>query len=473
MIPAASAGAGGFPLIAPSEAGLDAGQVLAFLKDVEAEGLELHSLMVWRAGKLAFDAWKWPYGPARRRITHSMTKSFTACAIGLLLDEGRIALSDPLSRFFPAESARHPAAGAITVEDLLTMRTGHAEEVSGALWRQTAGSWTEQFFRIPLVHKPGTVHVYSSAASYMLSAIVTEVTGQTLHQFLTPRLFAPLDVRGETWDLGPDGINPGGNGLTMTTPDALKLGALYAQGGVWDGRRLLPAWWVEAATKLQAGEDYGYHWVVGDGYYAAVGVLVQMVVVFPKAQGVVAINAAAARSALMLAPLRRHFPAAFEGSPSAAADARLAEAVGAWSQPPAFRSTTEHEALPPVGRWTADANPLGLTALACRRQGRDLVLRLEGDGVAGEVIAGWEAWREGVATLPAPTLHHGYDLKEAPVMAGARWLEPGVLQLVVHFIESSFRDTITLRFDGDELTLDRSVNMNSAGLAWPTIAAHA
>jgi hypothetical protein len=473
LIPAARAGAGGFPMLSPSEAGVDAAQVLAFLEEVEADGLELHSLMVWRAGALAFDAWKWPYGPARRRITHSMTKSFTACAIGLLLEEGKIALADPLSRFFPDESARHPDAGAITVEDLLSMRTGHAEEVSGALWRQTDASWTRQFFEIPLVHKPGTTYVYSSAASYMLSAIVTKVTGQTLHQYLTPRLFAPLDVRGETWDVGPDGINPGGNGLTMTTPDALKLGALHAQGGMWAGRRLLPAWWVETATHLHAAPDYGYHWVVGDGWYAALGVLVQMIVVFPQAQGVVAINAAAPRSALMLAPLTRHFPAAFQGAPDPEADARLARAVADWSQPPLFRSTATPQAPAPVGRWNAEPNAPGVTAVSCRRQGRDLVFGLEGVGVGGEAVAGWESWREGVATLPAPSLHHGYDLKDAPVMAGARWVEPDVLQLVVHFVESSFRDTLTLRFEGDRLTLDRAVNMNSADLAWPTIRARA
>lgn len=458
-------------MTSPSQAGIGADDVLAFLKDVEADGLELHALMVWRAGKLAFDAWKWPYGPARRRITHSMTKSFTACAIGLLLDAGQIALTDPLSRFFPEESARHPEAGAITVEDLLTMRTGHATEVSGAKWRRIGASWVEEFFKIPLVHPPGAVHVYSSAASYMLSAIVTKVTGETIHQFLTPRLLAPLDVRGETWDVGPDGFNPGGNGLTLRTPDALKLGVLHAQGGVWEGRRLLPAWWVAAATRLQAGPNYGYHWVVGEGWYAAVGQLVQLVVVFPDAGAVVAINAAAPQSAPVLAHLARRIPAAFAGAPSAEADARLAHAVAAWSQPPALRSLGEPEALAPVGRWTAEPNPLGLTALACRRQGRDLVLDLEGPGVTGRVIAGWEGWREGGATLPAPTLHHGYDLNDAPVMAGARWSAPGVLQLVVHFIESSFRDTLTLRFAGERVTLDRAVNMNSADMAWPTVTA--
>src|SRR3546814_15845010 len=78
------------------------------------------------------------------------------------------------------------------------------------------------------------------------------------------------------WDIGPDGVNPGGNGISIRTADALKLGILHAQKGVWQGRQVLPRAWVEAATHAHGVPDDGYHWVVGDGYYAALGVFVQM-----------------------------------------------------------------------------------------------------------------------------------------------------------------------------------------------------
>src|SRR3546814_1675249 len=92
------------------------------------------------------------------------------------------------------------------------------------------------------------------------------------------------------WDIGPDGVNPGGNGISIRTADALKLGILHAQKGVWQGRQVLPRAWVEAATHAHGVPDYGYHWVVGDGYYAALGVFVQMVVVFPEANAVIALK---------------------------------------------------------------------------------------------------------------------------------------------------------------------------------------
>jgi CubicO group peptidase (beta-lactamase class C family) len=246
----------------PGEVGIDPHAIADFLDDVDAAGLDLHTFTVHRQGRVVFEAARWPYDLARRRITHSFTKSVTACAIGMLLDEGRLALDDKVISFFPEHAPAEVDAklAAMTVEDLLTMRTGHAQETSGILWRGIASSWIAEFFRIPIVYQPGTTYVYTSAASYMLSAIVTKITGERLHDFLKPRLFAPLGIVGECWDIGPDGLNPGGNGLTFTRADALKIGLLHAQGGVWDGRRLLSEAWVTAATRAHA-PGYGYHWV--------------------------------------------------------------------------------------------------------------------------------------------------------------------------------------------------------------------
>src|SRR3546814_17648847 len=116
----------------------------------------------------------------------------------------------------------------MTVEDLLTMRSGHASEVSGSIWRSIETSWVREFFRIPVVYEPGTRHVYSSAASYMLSAIVTRITGETIAAYLTPRLFEPLGMGEVQWDIGPAGVTPGGHGISLRTPDHLTLGTLPA-----------------------------------------------------------------------------------------------------------------------------------------------------------------------------------------------------------------------------------------------------
>lgn len=457
---------------APSAAGVDAAEILAFLDDVEAAGLELHDLMIWRDGAVVAEAWHWPYGAGRLRMTHSMTKSFTACAIGLLIDEGRLALSDRVASFFPeAEIAPDTRQARMTVEDLLTMRSGHASEVSGSIWRSIETSWIREFFRIPVVYEPGTRHVYSSAASYMLSAIVTRITGETIETYLTPRLFEPLGMAEVRWDIGPDGVNPGGNGISMRTADALKLGILHAQKGVWQDRQILPRAWVEAATRAHGVPDYGYHWVVGDGYYAALGVFVQMVVVFPEADAVIALNSAMDESRVLLPHLRKHFPAAFARSGSAADDAALAGRLAGWPATPPLPSLAAGDAAALTGDWSVQGNMLGISAIRLKFDGDAMRLSLTDTEGEHGVVAGHERWIETTTDLRGASLHHGYRLKDAPTVAGGRWIAANEYELVLHFVESAFRDTFRFRYARGELAIERFVNINSGDRAWPLLTA--
>jgi CubicO group peptidase (beta-lactamase class C family) len=455
----------------PASRSVDSRRLLAFLDDIEASGLELHDLVLWRDGVVVAQGFRWPYRPDRPRMTHSMTKSFTACAIGLLIDEGRLSLDQRVIDFFPEISL--PADSLyrqMTVEDLLTMRAGHAEEVSGSIWRGIRTSWVEEFFRIPIVHPPGTEYVYSSAASYMLSAIVTRVTGETLSDYLAPRLFAPLGITDWRWDLGPDGINPGGNGLTMTSLDCMKLGILHARSGVWDGKPILPESWVEAATRSQGAPTYGYHWVVAPHYYAALGQFVQMCAVFPDQGVVLMLNAAIDGSSLIRPHLDRHFPAAFETGASEADDSALADRLRSWADPASLRSeVAKHDRGDLGGRWIAEANSLGIEQLEMDFAEGTVTLALTDAAGRHRAVAGEGRWIEGPSSLPGATLHHGYALPETPTVAGCRWLAPDRLELVLHFVETCFRDTILIAREGDRLRLDRKVNINSGARAWPTL----
>jgi CubicO group peptidase (beta-lactamase class C family) len=452
---------------APSQRGIDAGAVLALLDDIEQAGLELHTFMLWRDGVVA-EGWRWPYSATRPRMSHSMTKSILACAIGMLIESGQLALTDTVASFFP-EAGVVPGshAAAMTVEDLLTMRSGHGAEVSGSVWRGISTSWVAEFFKIPIPHPPGTVHVYSSAASYMLSAIVTRITGETADDYLRPRLFEPLGMRDVRWDIGPDGINPGGNGITFTTADGLKLGILHAQHGIWNGQRLLPQWWVEAATRVHTA-DYGYHWVIGDTYYCALGQFVQAVIVYPEHDAVLAINAAMDESKVVLPHLKRHLPGAFTRGGSPDDDRKLAERLAGWAAVPRIASEAPGDPAALTGHWNVEANALGIEALDLAFAD-DGELRLTiGDG---SIAAPCDGWRETRATLSAPSLHHGYALANAPTVAGYRWTAPDAIELVLHFAETTFRDTLHIRRAGATLELDRSVNINSAARAWPTLRA--
>ena len=469
--------------------GVDADAIVAFLDAVEAAELDLHSLMIHRNGKVVVEAWRWPYRADRPRNLHSVAKSFTACAIGLALEEKRFSLDDKVVSFFP--DALPAVVGdwlaALTLEDLLTMRVGHGGETSGAQWRTLGTSWMEAFFRIPIVEQPGGSFLYTSAASYMLSAVLSRVTGETLHDYLKPRLIEPLGITGETWDIGPDGINPGGNGLTAKTVDLLKLGILHAQNGVWEGKRLLPEHWVATATRahVESGR-YGYHWWTRpDGMYSAIGKFVQMALVFPAHGVTLAVTGAIKGSGRLMPYIDRYFPAAFRevfrDGPIAgpAADARLKarlvewqreDAPVAWKAPYLLADPVGHRggatrARSEKRRFTMQPNAQGIEALQLAFGERECTLRLTDADGEHAIVAGFDRWIEGANEMPGRDLHHGYRLLGSPVVARACWLDAARLQMTWIFAETAFRDTVICEFAGQQVVFKRAVNINSGALS--------
>jgi len=461
----------------PREAGVNAAVVEAFLADAAATGLDIHGFMLHRAGRVVAEGWRWPYRADRPRIMHSATKSVLACAIGMALEEGRFGLQDKVVAFFPElmPPVVDAKLGAMTVENLLTMRAGHAAETSGSIWRGIRSSWTAEFFKIPVVHQPGTTFMYTSAASYMLSAILTKVTGQTLHDYLKPRFFEPLGIVGEQWDLGPDNVNPGGNGLTMKTADLLKLGVLHAQQGVWEGRRVLSESWIAEATRSH-GDNYGYQWTTtSGGAYLAIGIFMQFVMVFPRHQAVLAITGAAQEGSQAFLPIvHRHFPRAFEEQ-LPTGDALKADAhlrgwlAAAAAKPPLTVRSSPSAARVNCKTYRVKPNALGVTAVRFVFEGDHCVFHLVDAAGEHSVVCGLRDWIESTTDMPGADLHHGYSLQSAVVVASASWTDPNTLQMVWIFAETAFRDTVVCRFDADGVVIERSVNVNSGALAWPSL----
>lgn len=462
----------------PREAGINAALVDAFLSDAAAAGLDIHGFMLHRAGRVAAEGWRWPYRADRPRIMHSATKSVMACAIGMALEEGRFRLQDKVVAFFPElmPGVIDEKLASMTVENLLTMRAGHAAETSGSIWRSISSSWTAEFFKIPVVHQPGTTYMYTSAASYMLSAILTRVTGLTLHEYLKPRFFQPLGIVDEQWDLGPDNVNPGGNGLTMKTVDLLKLGVLHAQGGVWAGRRILSEAWIAEATRSH-GDDYGYQWTTTSGdAYLAIGIFMQFVMVFPHHQATLAVVGAAQEGSKVFLPIvHRYFPLAFEqplpAGEAPQADARLrSRLAAAGEQPPIVAQASNTAARIDGKTFRMDRNALGISAVRLEFDSDRCVFHLEDAAGDHRVVCGLREWIESRTDMPGADLHHGYFLKDAVVVAGAVWTDESTLEMTWIFAETAFRDTVVCRFDATGLTLERSVNVNSSAHAWPRLS---
>lgn len=458
----------GLPRASASSLGIDPDRLIAFLDAVKAAGLDLHGFMLHRHGHVVAEGWTWPVDPNEPRVLHSMAKSFTGCAIGLAIQEGLLNLDDRLVRFFPDEVPANadPRLADMTVEHLLTMRTGHASNTSGSVWRSISTSWIAEFFKIPLAYAPGSEYVYTSAASYMLSALINRVTGQTLHDYLKPRLFIPLDIYNETWDIGPDGVNPGGNGLTAPVSAALKLAVLHAQNGVWEGRQVLPAAWVQAATQPQGGPDsrYGYHWMMKPRpAFSALGVFVQMAAVYREHNATLVLVGGMKNSAEIVPFIERYFPAAFseDCSVKPEADARLEQRLASMAEQPLLVSDCPAPE-DSIRVFAVAENGLGVRQLSFAFTGHVLTFELTDSQATHRLQIGIDHWLTGLTSMPGRALHHGYEFNHAQIVAGARWLDQKTLEMTWIYPQTAFRDRVKCVFEGNSVSLARTVNVNSA-----------
>lgn len=465
----------GLPRASASSVGVDPDRLIAFLDEVKAAGLDLHGFMLHRHGHVVAEGWTWPVDPNEPRVLHSMAKSFTGCAIGLAIDEGLLKLDDRLVTFFPDDvpADADPRLADMTVEHLLTMRTGHASNTSGSVWRGIDTSWIAEFFKIPLAYAPGTEYVYTSAASYMLSALINRVTGQTLHEYLKPRLFEPLAIHNETWDLGPDGVNPGGNGLTAPVSAVLKLAVLHAQNGAWNDQQILPAAWVKAATQAQGGPNsrYGYHWMMKPcGAFSALGVFVQMAAVYREHGATLVVVGGMKNSAEIIPFIERYFPAVLGADQriNPEADARLEQRLASMAERPALVSACTAPA-DSTRVFTVAPNSLGVQQLSFDFVGDVLTFELTDEHATHRVKVGIEQWLSGLTSLPGRALHHGYEFHDAQLVAGARWLDAQTLEMTWIYPQTAFRDRVVCVFEGDGVSFARTVNVNSAQPEQPVL----
>jgi CubicO group peptidase (beta-lactamase class C family) len=227
------------------------------------------------------------------------------------------------------------------VRDLLTMSGGHQVEPKAG----EAGPSVKLFLAQPVVYQPGTHFLYNTMGSYVLSAIVTKVTGQTALEFLRPRLFEPLGIDNARWDSSSEGNSLGGYGLYLRTEDMAKFGLLYLQHGRWNGKQLVPRNWVEQATSKhivnedEAHAQIGPDWTEGYGFqfwrcrhnaFRADGAGGQFIVVMPDQNVVVAITANTGNMQGELNAIWDHLLPAFQSKPlpaNAAGQEKLNEMV--------------------------------------------------------------------------------------------------------------------------------------------------
>jgi len=281
----------------PEKVGVSSGRILAMLEALEREKrANIHNLLLLKDGELICDCSHPGYSVNTWHLSHSMSKTVTGMAIGMLVDEGSLDTDTRLVDIFPHAYYHDERIADITVKHLLTMTTGVRFSEAGSV---SESRWTDAFFESSLAFNPGEQFSYNSMNSYILAKIVCKVSGLGLMDFLKPRLFEPLHIDNVFWELGPEGIEKGGWGLFMSVESWAKLGLMMLEGGSFEGKRILSESWVKESTTGHAKTpdslghyDYGYQlWVSRDGEgFLFNGMLGQNVWVYPKNNIVLALN---------------------------------------------------------------------------------------------------------------------------------------------------------------------------------------
>ncbi|AZM63871.1 MULTISPECIES: serine hydrolase domain-containing protein [unclassified Streptomyces] len=439
------------PASTPAEQGVDAQGVHAFLDGLEADpGIEPHSLMILRHGRLVASGWWAPYTARRPHLLYSLSKSFTATAAALAKAEGLIDFDAPVLSYFPEFEAdiTDPRSRAMLVRHVASMASGHESETVDEAFGTDPAEPVRGFLLQPPGRDPGTVFAYNQPCTYTLGAIVQRVTGESLTDYLRPRLFDPLGIGGTTWQRDRTGREIGFSGLYAATDAVARLGQLYLDDGVRQGRRLLPEGWAARASRPHiptAGAmreedrkdwDRGYghqfwisrHGFRGDGAYG------QFCLVLPEQDAVIAATTATERMQEYLELVWRHLLPAFRPAPLTGreeADAALRERLGSLALPSADGSPAPPQGarewsdavFTPEGGVCADQPKLTEARVTADAGGWTLRLTEDGDVLGARCDGpGWTVTERPV-----------------PVAVSGGWGDGGTFSADVVFLETPHR----------------------------------
>ena len=464
------------PRSLPEAQGVLSSGILDFVNAVENGKLNVHSLMVLRHGKVLAEGWWAPYAPNLKHTLYSLSKSFTSSAIGLAVGEGKLTVDDKIVSFFPKDvpATISENLAKMRVRDLLTMSTGHDKDSTPSLRESGDSNWVKSFLAQPVTHEPGTFFVYNSGATYMLSAIVQKITGQTLLEYLTPRLFAPLNIEGVDWEVDPNGINTGGWGLRVKTEDIAKFGQMYLQKGMWKGKRILSEAWVNEATskhiQSKGGsrkeeendwqQGYGYQfWRCRHGAYRGDGAYGQYCIVMPKEDMVIAITSETSDMGAIMDQVWNHILPAVKNIEIAADKAgqgKLKQKLTSLALPLATGKPTSDQSLKVGGKPFAIAeNALKVSQVSLTFTSDSCTFTMADDKGTHQVVSGIGKWKEGftdISTIPLKlVLTPVPGEKKTKIAANGIWTDDNTFEMTWRFIETAHYETVTCSFDKDEL----------------------
>lgn len=460
----------------PESAGIPSEAVEWLLDELESGFTEPHGIMIMRNDILCAEGYWSPFAPGVIHGEQSHSKTYAATGIGIAYTEGLLSLDERLIDIFPEYAPAQPSENLkkLTIRNVLRMSCGMEKEPA------PSKDWIRDFLAEPVVHEPGTAFMYNSTGSSMLAAIVRKKTGMGLHDYLNDKLYRKIGIDGSLhrWMKTADGIEIGGGGLFATLRDNFRLMKLYADGGVWNGERILAEDFVKEAVSKQidtASEakvnppafdnfvGYGYQiWQCQPaGVYRADGAMGQFTIIDPARNLEIAImeNASGAHWAQKSLDVLWEFLEKIPETPvlpeKQEASERLSRRLRSLSLPaPAFAPASPLEGEISGRKWHL-AKPLrmgfyGIASLmtdvlpqydiyGIRLTFRDQHAFVQFDTSQGQYIV--DAAMDG--TRQANEWNTGLLRR---LVASAYWENASTLRISLRFLETCGYETLTIRF---------------------------
>lgn len=284
-----------FKNVLPENAGIDHLWIDNFLQRLENADIAMHGMILMRHGNIVAKTFYAPYTEDSLHRMFSIGKSFVSIAIGILEGEGVISLDDHIVDYFEDKvpSDVHPYIKAMTIRDMLTMRTCHTATTFKKI-PETDKDWVRSFFTVAPSHIPGACFNYDTSASHVLCALVEKLTGMCLLDYLRSKCFDEIGFSKEAYIMkAPMGESMAGSGLMATPMDLLKVAYLVSKNGVYDGKQLIPADYLKAATSnlvntyarsqnFEEMQGYGYQfWRTTHDSFALYGMAGQLAIYSP------------------------------------------------------------------------------------------------------------------------------------------------------------------------------------------------
>ena len=462
----------------PEAEGVPSGAVIALMDSLmELPKTDIHSVMVLRHGKVIAEAYPAPFAPEYRHAVFSCSKTFVGAAVGLAISENRLRLTDRVASFFPDQLPDSISANLadMTVRNLLNMTSGVTPDWN---MRNVRTDWIKGYLG-KQVKVPGEHFDYDSMSSYILSAIVQKVTGMKVLDYLRMKLFEPMHITDISWEASPEGINTGGWGVYIQSESLAKFGQLLLNRGVWKGKQLLPAWWVDQMMAKQSdtgsfGYGYGYQmWLCEyPGAIRMDGALGQYVLIIPDKDMVVVITECTLIDGATQRRLvwNRLLPAVTGDQPLIAGkDYKRLQKKQSSYQLPLVQGKASSSL---VGKYAdksimLEPNKFGWQSLELHFKQKEVIMTVtETNGTKYDLLFGYKQWKkasiEGYPPYSIEAKGRFNGIEGPFYVAGSyAWPSPSTLELKAHYVNWITALNLTLRFDGENVQLTVKENYSS------------